>query len=198
MPIPMNRFGVHVTAGVLAGVGLVLLSAGCAVGPKYRPPVAKVPPGYHSPAPAVIPESEPAPGPARTHTDLPEWWRVFGDPVLDSLVEEAAGANLEIRLAEARLREARALRGVARAGLFPQVDLDGRAARVRVSGNTPDGRVAEALGQDREAGFLSGGFDVSWEVDVFGGRRRADEAARADVEAAEARANGARIKKNPS
>jgi NodT family efflux transporter outer membrane factor (OMF) lipoprotein len=120
---------------------------------------------------------------ASRSADLTRWWTSFNDPLLDSLVERAVQSNLDLRLAEARVREARALRGVTAAGAWPALDLSASYTRSRTSEN--------AFSQGGQPGGIAGdpqslyktGFDASWEIDLFGGVRRRVEAADADIEA---------------
>ena len=88
----------------------LLAVAGCAVGPNYHPPETKVP-TYWDGQNVVTPAQ-----PSKTNinpVELVEWWTAFKDPTLSSLVETAVRANLDVRLAEARIRQARAARWVA-------------------------------------------------------------------------------------
>jgi NodT family efflux transporter outer membrane factor (OMF) lipoprotein len=117
--------------------------------------------------------------------ELARWWRVFRDPQLDSLIEQATLSNLDLRLAQARVREARAQAGVARSALGPQVDANGSYSRQRLSENAPDGLLARGTGHSLEQNFFNAGFDMNWELDVFGGNRRALQAAQADLGATE-------------
>src|SRR5439155_26714667 len=89
-------------------------------------------------------------------------------------------ANLTLKQAEARVREARALRRIAGADLWPQVQASGSYTRERASKNGISGGLA-----GQSFNLYQAGFDANWEVDVFGGNRRAVEAADASVEAAE-------------
>jgi NodT family efflux transporter outer membrane factor (OMF) lipoprotein len=148
------------TAVVLA------LLAGCAVGPDYERPPATAPAGWGEKADTST-------------ADLSRWWTLFGDAALDGLIERALAANPDLRVATARVREARALVGVAQGGLLPEVDAGGSYARNRTSEN-----VATFPGIDRYESFYRAGFDAAWEIDLFGGARRAIEAARADYEGA--------------
>jgi NodT family efflux transporter outer membrane factor (OMF) lipoprotein len=127
--------------------------------------------------------------------DLARWWTTFDDPALDALVERAVAANLDLRLATARLREARALRGVTGADLFPDVNVAGSYTRSRSSENAFDFEGAGGGGGQspgfgnfalpgEERDLYQAGFDANWEVDVFGGVRRSIEAADADIAAA--------------
>jgi multidrug efflux system outer membrane protein len=154
--------------------------AGCRTGPEHQAPKVSLPAGYRSATPTGLAESVDH----SAAVSLAEWWHVFRDPTLDALMADATAANLEIRVAHARVREARALRGVVRSALFPSVDVAGSASRSRLSGNTVMGQQVEASGLDLEQDLLDAGLDMSWEIDVFGGRRRATEAAQAEWEAA--------------
>ncbi len=148
----------------LAAVGLLcclVAVAGCKVGPNFKPPESPVPGQWVGPLP---------PSPTPAEMDLARWWTQFDDPILTSLVERAVESNLDLRLAEARVRQARAARGVAFSGLGPTVDATGSYRR--------SGTAAGA------ADLYQAGFDAFWELDFFGGVRRGIEAAAADLEAA--------------
>ncbi|MDZ4861530.1 MAG: efflux transporter outer membrane subunit [Candidatus Hydrogenedentes bacterium] len=220
---------------------IALLIAGCAVGPDYTPPAPGLPGRWHAPM---------AGGEQDTPAALTQWWEVFGDATLNNLVAEAAETNYDLRIAEARVREARAARGIVAADLYPQ--LNARASYQRSESPAPDSidntslslsgstnsqsfsRTATLrsgdftatgtsaftrlgsllLGQqggtqsigsallpsnsanlsfspnnspsfERTQDFYQAGFDASWELDVFGGNRRAVEAATADISAEE-------------
>jgi NodT family efflux transporter outer membrane factor (OMF) lipoprotein len=114
---------------------------------------------------------------------LAEWWTVFNDEQLNTLIRAAASSNLDIRVAHSRVREARALRGLARSALFPQINGGADYARTRQSEHAFTGRELDASGQSLENDFFQLGPDLSWEIDVFGGTRRAVEAAQAELEA---------------
>jgi NodT family efflux transporter outer membrane factor (OMF) lipoprotein len=100
---------------------------------------------------------------------LADWWKTLDDPVLSRLIEQAVGSNLDLKQAEAKVREVRARRGIAQAGLFPSLDASALATRSKRGENS--------------GSFYSAGFDAGWEIDVFGGVRRAVEAAEADLAA---------------
>lgn len=155
----------------LAGIALLV---GCAVGPDYEAPRPELPKSWSS----LAAEAGGRDSAARaTNADLTEWWRSFNDLGLASLAERALSANLDLRGAAARVRQARALRRVAKGGLLPQAGVGGSYQRTRWSENgqfPSDGSAFD---------LLQGGFDASWEIDVFGGNRRRLEAAEADVEA---------------
>jgi NodT family efflux transporter outer membrane factor (OMF) lipoprotein len=141
------------------------LLAGCTVGPNYESPDRPMPRQW------IGPSTKPATQASVTTesaADIATWWRNFNDPVLDSLVDRAIGQNLDLALAASRVRQARASRTIAASGLYPQADVNGSYTR---SGNVRGG-----------AGSLyRAGLDATWEIDIFGGVRRAVEAAEADI-----------------
>ncbi|MCC6794241.1 MAG: TolC family protein [Candidatus Hydrogenedentes bacterium] len=231
----MRKFILTILIGVIAG---------CAAGPDYKEPVVTVPPAWHAAQAGGI-TSAPA--------DITKWWDVFGDEKLNALIDEASKSNYDIRIAEARVREARAARGIVAADLYPQLGVSGSYQRVQLQGQdsqdpslslganindvslsrnttlrTGDftanasssitrlstiigGAMSGGTGQggqvgggsllnpfqnrsvsfapnstpsfDRTQDLYQAGFDASWELDVFGGNRRAVEAAEADIAA---------------
>jgi len=168
----------HFVLCSLLALGLAML-AGCAVGPKYRAPEAKTPATWDGQT-AVT-----AALPSKTTTDpvkLVTWWQAFDDPTLSSLMERAIRANLDVRQAEARVRQARAARGVAGAPLWPQVDASALYQRSRGSSEAAGGGAIATVRGVRE--LFQVGLDASWELDIFGGTRRGIEAATADLRAA--------------
>jgi len=158
---------------LIAIAGVVLLTDACKVGPDYKPPRPNV-----SAAWAGVPGTPTAqPSVATSQTaDLAQWWRKFNDAVLTRLVEEAIHTNLDLQLAEARLRQARATRGVVAGGLWPAVTGSAAYQRTRPGGTTP-------ASHDQDL-FLAG-LDAVWELDVFGGIRRNVESANASIRAAQ-------------
>jgi len=131
------------------------------------------------------PPAEPGSAPASTvPVQLQRWWENFHDPALDHLIVQAVASNLDVRLAQARVREARAQLGVSRAGLFPTLNASGSFTRTRTS----QGLLFQ--GEPTTANLFQAGFDAGWEIDVFGGTRRQIEASRDTLEAQiEARRN---------
>ena len=119
--------------------------------------------------------------------DLAGWWRTFGDPELDKLVNRAIAQNLDVQTAAVRIREARAREIVAGAASKPQVDAQASATRQRISENAipvppgaGGGGAPGSLGlPGSEFSTFRVGFDASWEIDLFGKTRRSVEAARA-------------------
>jgi multidrug efflux system outer membrane protein len=158
-----------------AGVAAAWLS-GCEVGPRYQRPQEAAPAAWGEAAEGGLNSAA---------ADLGLWWASLGDPELSALVERAVAANHELRIAEARLREARAERLTVAAGRVPEVDATGEAIHQRISPNIfpslgPGGFVIPG-----EQNLFQLGFDATWELDVFGRVRRSVEAAGADVGAAE-------------
>jgi multidrug efflux system outer membrane protein len=154
-----------------AALLLALLLAGCAVGPDYRRPEVDLPAGYRD-----------GPADAATTPSLAEleWRAVFTDPPLQQLIEAALRAGPDALLALARIREAGAKAGVARAPLYPQLQL-----------SLTTSPIARLPGDDFTASYL-GGAGIAWEIDLWGRYRRASEAARADLLASEAAWQGVR------
>jgi len=112
------------------------------------------------------------------------WWESLNDSVLNALISTAAEGNRGVLVAAARIEEARAIRGVARSPLYPDLILGGSYARSKASENSPQGRLQEATGEGVEAGDLyNGSFDSFWEIDLWGRIRRGVEAADAELDA---------------
>jgi NodT family efflux transporter outer membrane factor (OMF) lipoprotein len=156
------------------GVSLSFILAGCTtVGPNYQAPEVLVPPDWQSIKPAAAP---PATQPDQS-LRLAQWWQVFNDPQLTRLIDKALANNKDIKQAEGRVREARARRAIAEANQYPTLGTKAGANR--------NGSSSEA-GLGLTSNVFSSGFDASWEADLFGGKRRATEAASAQVQASEA------------
>jgi len=149
----------------------VLLATGCLVGPNYHPPQVKMPVKW---------EGVPATPATGTSVAVPEavgvveWWQNFKDPVLDSLINQAVQANLNLQQAEARILQARAARSVTASGLWPTVNASGSAARSRSPVSA--GGSAQTV-EAKARNLFQAGLDAAWELDLFGGVRRSIEAA---------------------
>ncbi|MGH7331625.1 MAG: efflux transporter outer membrane subunit [Candidatus Rokuibacteriota bacterium] len=160
------------TTNVPALVYLLVVIAGCAVGPDYRRPEMGTPAAFRG---------EAGPPEAPSFADLP-WWEVFRDPVLKGLIQDALAGNYDLRIAVARVGQARALAGVARADFFPWIDYNAGVQRNRgVFKFVPEFELP-AGGTDN---LFIGGLSATWEIDVWGRIRRANEAARAELLATE-------------
>jgi len=150
---------------------LCVALAGCSVGPNYHSPKVKMPEHWSEAGPG---------GTTNRPVEFVHWWKTFEDPMLDSLIGRAVQSNYDLKAAGARLRAARALRGAAVADLFPTINAVGSYTKARRSQNALSFGV-RLLDTDT---YLAG-FDATWEIDVFGGKRRALEAANADLQAVE-------------
>lgn len=172
------------TPRFLTGSFLLLALAGCKVGPNHQSPEL-------APDQALSEWPEPLKDglTPTTNADLREWWREFHDPTLDALVDRALEGSLDLREAAARVREARALRGRTAADLGPSVDVSGSADYDRYSENG-FGNFGDP---GDETDLYQVGFDATWELDVFGGVRRAVEAADADIDVAVESARDTRV-----
>jgi outer membrane protein, multidrug efflux system len=162
---------------LLIPAAFVLLAGGCTVGPDYHWPNAKLPAQW----------GEPLAGGATNDDDLVgAWWKNFHDPELDSLIGRAVKTNLDLRIAEARVRQARAQQGFAEAGYWPTVNASGSYGRQKQSENQPIiGSIPSSSNIPFENNVYQAGFDAAWEIDLFGGKRRAVEAATAEFAAVE-------------
>jgi multidrug efflux system outer membrane protein len=150
---------------------VVLILGGCAtVGPDYAPPDTPVSPNWHAELKGGLSAGE-----MDLHT-LAAWWKTLNDPGLSSLIDRAVSDNLDLKKAKARVREARARRGMAKADLFPTVDATGSATWSRTSKDTGSGKSYD---------LFAATFDAGWELDIFGGVRRSVEAATGDLQASQ-------------
>jgi NodT family efflux transporter outer membrane factor (OMF) lipoprotein len=166
---PVALLPARLVLSVLLGI-----FTGCAVGPDYVAPEIPVPPAWHA---------ELRGGATGRPTDpqaLASWWTTLDDPILTSLIDRAVQGNLDLKKAQARVREARARRGINLADLFPTLDATGSATYSRGSGNI---RTAQGSSAITALDSYAIGLDASWELDVFGGVRRSVEAATADLQA---------------
>ncbi len=158
----------------------LMTSAACTVGPRYSRPPAPVPQSWsEAPARDVA---------AADRVSMARWWTAFHDPALERLLVHALAGNLDLEIAAARVREARAARGIAASRGLPQVDASGGYSRTQRSEAVPPFDSAAGTPSPfgaRVQDAFEAGFDASWELDVFGGVRRDREAALAQVQAAE-------------
>jgi len=147
---------------------------GCAVGPDYERPELVTPDEWHTRIADEMSQPEP---------DITRWWETLGDTTLIALIKQAELGNLDLRTAVARVREARAARGIAKGDYFPQVALDGTYTTFELSQNGIQGQqIVDGGGTiEREEEFAVGA-GLFWEIDLFGRVRRQNEAARAAFE----------------
>ena len=149
--------------------------AGCATQPDYKRPAVELP--------AAWKES------SQNRAKDGSWWRVYADPALDKLVEEALARNSNLLVAAARVDEARALLAQADASYYPSVDANlsrGRSLSSSATGLLPPG-------VERERNNYRAALNVSYEVDLWGRLRATTQAARAELLASEAARDTVRI-----
>ncbi len=151
-------------AFALAAAGAL---GGCAVGPNTQRPALPAPENFYG-------SSRPASDASLADT---QWWNVFADPVLRSLIEEALRNGYDVRLAAARVEESRARYGIAGSLYYPDLGYSAGAGRSHTS--------AYATPSDATGNLVTANVSVSWELDVWGRVRRLNEAARAQYLATE-------------
>lgn len=154
----------------VAATLILLLSAGCTLGPDYRRPEVDVPAAWR------LDDRQ-----ARELADT-AWWRQFDDPVLDGLIAEAVSGNKDLQLAAARIEQYAGRYGVARADLFPQAGAGAEYTRQKV---TELGDNRPATGYQVTTDTFAVNVNAGWELDLWGRIRRGSEAARADLLASE-------------
>ena len=144
------------------------LLAGCAVGPNYERPELKVPEQYRE----VTGPPEPAESLANQ-----AWWEIFKDETLLLLIDEAVRNGYDIRLAAARVEEARASAGIAKSEFFPQIGYGGGWSRGLTSTYILPGATT--------ADYVNANVNFGWEIDLWGRIRRLNESAKARYLASE-------------
>lgn len=158
----------------LSSLALVVLVAGCAVGPRYERPQTAVPAAFKEAPPGSWKEARPRDALARGG-----WWRAFGEAELDGLVQKALAANQDLAVAQARLRQAKTLVQQARAGYYPSA-----------SAGVQGGRSGDAAGAGNSEQLM---LDAQWEIDLWGRVRNAVSARGAIYQASAAEAEAARL-----
>jgi multidrug efflux system outer membrane protein len=189
---------------LLGVIPIVMLIAACTLGPNFVRPSPQVP--AHWSNRAVAPPAAAGPTPSaragapaalsqvtEQSAELRAWWSGFGDPTLSSLIDRAAGSNLDLRTAVLRIDEARAQRAIAAAAYWPTVAAGASFTRQRFSETTQSGSLFNSVGNFH----LPGGAgisvpnpydqfqlsaDATWEIDLFGRVRRSVEAANANLQ----------------
>jgi outer membrane protein, multidrug efflux system len=164
-------------ASAVTAAAMILILAGCSVGPNYSVPKPALPAKFSE---ATVPITL-----TNAASSVSErWWAVFNDPTLNELVQQAIRSAPDLAMADARIREARALRRFIGADQFPTVDAGAFYARSRGSSALPVGIPPEGLGPGIDSDLWQAGFDASWEVDIFGGVRRKVESVNASYQVA--------------
>ncbi len=148
---------------ILAGI------TGCTMGPDYHQAIPVVPDHW---------QAEPAKAVKSFKPDiLKTWWKCFADPQLDRLMNQALAGNLDLKIAQVRIDQARAERRGTRGELFPSVDIKAGAQR----NENPFPGLAPGI----KYNMFELGFDAIWEIDLFGRLQRRLEASSADLQGAE-------------
>jgi NodT family efflux transporter outer membrane factor (OMF) lipoprotein len=161
-----------------------VLAACSAVGPDYVAPKTELAP-FHNSAPVNQPAGT---------VSIDEWWAGFNDPMLSEVVQRALKQNLDLAASIARVQQARAAANEAGANLLPSGELGATATYERQSLNSPTGQLTSgAPGFRRGVHDYTVGPAASWEIDLFGGLRRAADASRAEADAAAAQQVGTRV-----
>lgn len=192
----------------------LLLAAGCEVGPSFRQPDAKLPPSWQDATSAAATAAGPnATNPATSSDAVDQmWWHVFQDPTLEALEQRVATLNLDVRSATLRLTESRLQLQIISGYLWPSLNANASYEREKASkqgllslfgsggsgaataGSEASGTLGSGAGgaPTSTASVLSSplnlwqyGFDASWELDLWGGARRAQESARATAQASQ-------------
>ncbi|MFO7692541.1 MAG: efflux transporter outer membrane subunit [Vicinamibacterales bacterium] len=171
----MNTHSLFRAAGIPAAVALVALTAGgCTVGPNYERPKLEPPAQHRDAPPAPTPESV---------ADL-DWWQLYQDPALQALIRDGVANNLDLRIASARVVEARALAGIAKSYLYPEIGAGFGTSQEQRS-RVGDPKLSKEQVPDRTYSNWALTGSLSWEIDLFGRLRRGREAAVAEYLATE-------------
>lgn len=175
--------------GLIAAMVFLLSLGGCMVGPKYARPTLPVTPAFKEAPPESFKETKDWKVAKPGEPSLsPTWWEGFGDPQLTALEEQAVTGNQDLKIAEARFRQARAMIRVNRAAEFPTISTTPSIASIRDSGNRPYFPGASAATGD----FVLP-FDFSYELDLWGRVRRTVNASREEAQASAADLATARL-----
>jgi len=152
-------------------ISLLILLYSCAIGPDYAPPEIEVPEQFDAEEKHV------------EAVQVDAWWETFDDPVLVRCIEEALTSNKDLAASFQRIRIARAMRRMESSRFWPDIDANLSYTVDRLSENNPRFQDAIRIGLfPRDVEYWDTGFDVNWEIDVFGGTRRRVEGAVARIE----------------
>ncbi|MFV1974484.1 MAG: efflux transporter outer membrane subunit [Candidatus Scalindua sp.] len=171
----MSKFSPQRTQLILLSVLALALMQGCfgigpKVGPDYTKPEVKMQDAWHQEITKGLEEGE---------ANLQTWWNVFNDPVLNGLIEKADANNLELKIAYARIKEARAHRGIKFGERFPDFNATGDARQIR----SPHNFKPPTTQSSRSDSWFKFGGEGSWEIDFWGRIDRSIESADASLAA---------------
>lgn len=186
VPLRVARRAPH-----LGAVAVAVLLAGCSLTPEFKAPEVDVPSAWkEAPASAESERGSFKPGEPSEHLARGEWWKSFGDPQLDSLIDRAMEASPTLAAAAARVKQARAVLGVSEADRWPQGTIGAEAGRRKLSAASfglPEGSEVPA------ANIFRVPFSISYEADLFGRVSSSVAAARRDAESTEATFQSVRL-----
>jgi multidrug efflux system outer membrane protein len=152
---------------VLAALTCVGMISACSFAPKYERPEPPMPQAFTA---------------AASDSTIPDrWWTLFNDASLDSLVDEALAKNQDLAAAAARVEQSRAIAGVAKAALYPEITASGSASRTQI----PDTQLSTAAGRENPFNSFDLLGNISYELDFWGKLRNANKAARNQMLASE-------------
>jgi len=149
---------------------MIIILAGCAAGPDFHKPEVETPEDYRITSTLRADSLF-----ADSLTNL-QWWHLFDDPVIDTLVEIALKENKNVLIAASRVEQARATLGFVKADILPRLDVEASAARGNMAGRAK----LDATGNQFYAAPV-----LNWEIDFWGKFRRSNEAARAELMASQ-------------
>src|ERR1700739_4603640 len=158
------------STALFAILAVLVLEAGCMMGPKYKRPAVNVPQAYRTPEPQLATQA--------SSLGNEQWWQLYQDPVLTQLIHTAIAKNYDVRIAAARVLEAQAQVGITRANQFPSANV---GADVFSQQNAKVTKLLPAY--QVNGGELN--LSVIWNLDFWGKYRRQTEAARAQLLATE-------------
>jgi NodT family efflux transporter outer membrane factor (OMF) lipoprotein len=176
----------YILTGIVAVllVPLIVTLEGCTVGPKYAKPSTPMTPAYKEEVPASYQGAEQwQPANPADQSSHGNWWEIFGDPQLNKLEEQVATSNQDLKVFEARFREARAAIRFNRASQFPTISTAPSAAYVKTTDYSPS---FPSKVQQASVGDFVLPFDLSYELDLWGRVRRTVAAAREEAQASSA------------
>lgn len=180
-----REFGSSRRVAILGGIAACAICAGCTVGPNYNRPMAPVPAKWEVTQPWR--EADPKDSIPKT-----AWWDVFHDDELNELETQLIAANQTLKVSLATYEQARATAAVQNATLFPTVSVNPSAGVQRYSGTRPSESTIPVTAAVTQANYVLP-FNVSYEVDLFGQRRRTIEAAQASYQASAADLENVRL-----
>jgi outer membrane protein, multidrug efflux system len=158
--------------GIALGILAAGCLAGCALGPDYKRPPVTPPETFRFQA---------TPGETASLADAP-WWEAFGDPALKALIQEALAGNYNVRIAAARVQQARAQAAGAKSPFYPQLGYGAQAVQSKGLANLLG---LSSTDSSAESTLYLGAISMNWEIDLWGKIRRSSEAANAQLLASE-------------